>query len=280
MIIGFTFHQCPSQFRYKLKIITGNTVISRFKKRCFRIFVDHHDRLRLVHTSSHHAVEREPLEQPLTEERPLALDEKCDYHRSKAIGETVVLDACRRGLNATIVNPGSMIGPYDYEPSMIGAALIVVIAYALARLLMSLITEVLHGIGFDSLPERLGLGWSGSRTPSQWLGYLLFIVVMIYAASAAVELLGSVFLVETLDTFTAFFWRVILAVIIFAIGLARVHFRHRDDDARMRRVHTTYVGGIEERNAPFPLVLVLIIGGAVIWMILYIIFYGVLGVKI
>jgi dihydroflavonol-4-reductase len=80
--------------------------------------------LRLVHTSSHHAVEREPLEQPLTEERPLALDEKCDYHRSKAIGETVVLDACRRGLNATIVNPGSMIGPYDYEPSMIGAALI------------------------------------------------------------------------------------------------------------------------------------------------------------
>ena len=80
--------------------------------------------LRLVHTSSHHAVVREPLEEPLTEERPLALDEKCDYHRSKAIGETIVLDACTRGLNATIVNPGSMIGPFDFEPSMIGAALI------------------------------------------------------------------------------------------------------------------------------------------------------------
>ena len=78
----------------------------------------------MVHTSSHHAVEREPLEEPLTEERPLALDEKCDYHRSKAIGETIVLDACARGLNATIVNPGSMIGPHDYEPSLIGAALI------------------------------------------------------------------------------------------------------------------------------------------------------------
>lgn len=80
--------------------------------------------LRLVHTSSHHAVEREPLEEPLTEERPLALDEKCDYHRSKAVGETVVLDACKRGLDACIINPGSMIGPHDYEPSMIGAALI------------------------------------------------------------------------------------------------------------------------------------------------------------
>jgi dihydroflavonol-4-reductase len=80
--------------------------------------------LRMVHTSSHHAVEREPLDQPLTEERPLALSEKCDYHRSKAVGETIVLEACARGLDATIVNPGSMIGPQDYEPSMIGAALI------------------------------------------------------------------------------------------------------------------------------------------------------------
>lgn len=80
--------------------------------------------VRLVHTSSHHAVVREPLEEPLTEERPLALDEKCEYHRSKAVGETIVLDACARGLDATIVNPGSMIGPHDYEPSMIGAALI------------------------------------------------------------------------------------------------------------------------------------------------------------
>jgi len=80
--------------------------------------------LRLVHTSSHHAVEREPLDQPLTEERPLALNEKCDYHRSKAVGETIVLGACAKGLDAVIVNPGSMIGPFDYEPSMIGAALL------------------------------------------------------------------------------------------------------------------------------------------------------------
>ncbi len=80
--------------------------------------------LRLVHTSSHHAVERQPLDVPLDETRPLALNEKCDYHRSKAIGETIVLRACGRGLNACIVNPGSMIGPHDYEPSMVGAALI------------------------------------------------------------------------------------------------------------------------------------------------------------
>jgi dihydroflavonol-4-reductase len=80
--------------------------------------------LRLVHTSSHHAVVREPLDEPLTEDKPLALNEKCEYHRSKAIGETIVLDACERGLDAVIVNPGSMIGPYDFEPSILGAVLI------------------------------------------------------------------------------------------------------------------------------------------------------------
>ncbi len=80
--------------------------------------------LRLVHTSSHHALVREPLNEPLTEDKPLALDEKCEYHRSKAIGETIVLDACERGLDAVIVNPGSMIGSHDYEPSMIGSVLI------------------------------------------------------------------------------------------------------------------------------------------------------------
>ncbi len=81
-------------------------------------------RVRLVHTSSHHALVREPLDRPLHEGKPLALDEKCEYHRSKAIGETIVLDACARGLDAVIVNPGSMVGPHDYEPSMIGTALI------------------------------------------------------------------------------------------------------------------------------------------------------------
>jgi len=80
--------------------------------------------IRLVHTSSHHALVREPLDQPLHEGKPLALEEKCEYHRSKAIGETIVLDACNRGLDAVIVNPGSMVGPYDYEPSMIGSVLI------------------------------------------------------------------------------------------------------------------------------------------------------------
>jgi dihydroflavonol-4-reductase len=82
-------------------------------------------RTRLVHCSSHHALTREPLDQPLTEERPLALNEHNDYHRTKAEAEQVVLDAVSRdGIDAVIVNPATMIGPWDFEPSMMGRALL------------------------------------------------------------------------------------------------------------------------------------------------------------
>lgn len=88
------------------------------------------------------------------------------------------------------------------------------------------------------------------------------------------------FELRNIQHFVLYLFPALLGVIVFAIGLARVHFRHDDEDERMQHVHTTYPGGIEERNAPFPLVLVLVIGGTVVWAILYIVLYGVLGVKI
>lgn len=80
---------------------------------------------RLVHCSSHHALVREPLEKPLDETKPLALDEACDYHRSKAVAEKLVLDAvAARGLDAVVTSPGTMIGPHDYEPTLMARSLV------------------------------------------------------------------------------------------------------------------------------------------------------------
>ncbi len=81
--------------------------------------------VRMVHTSSHAALDRRPLDRALTEDHPLALEDPCDYHRSKARGEQVVLDLVRaRGLDAVIVAPGTLTGPWDFEPSILGRALI------------------------------------------------------------------------------------------------------------------------------------------------------------
>jgi dihydroflavonol-4-reductase len=79
----------------------------------------------LVHCSSHHALQLRPLDQPLDENKPLALETACDYHRTKAVGEQVVLDLVReRSLDAVVVSPGTLVGPFDFEPSILGRALL------------------------------------------------------------------------------------------------------------------------------------------------------------
>lgn len=104
-------------------------------------------------------------------------------------------------------------------PNLIGAILLLVIAYAIARLVANLVRDLLAGVGFDSLPGKLGLQWSTTTPPSQWVGYLILVAIMLFAATSSLELLGTAALVAMLDTFIAFFWKVILAVLIFAVGL-------------------------------------------------------------
>ena len=69
-------------------------------------------------------------------------------------------------------------------------------------------------------------------------------------------------------------------ILIFALALAYSHFKSDDSRKRMARVIYTYPGGIEDRNAPFPWAMLLIIIGTVIWGLGYILAVGWLGVKI
>jgi dihydroflavonol-4-reductase len=80
---------------------------------------------RLVHTSSFHAHRQEPLDEPLSETRPLVDSRRFPpYNYSKAEGERVVRQAIAQGLDAIIVSPTGMIGPYDFQPSHFGATLL------------------------------------------------------------------------------------------------------------------------------------------------------------
>lgn len=80
---------------------------------------------RLVHCSSCHALYEHPLYAPIDETRALALSDDClSYSRSKAEGELCVLEGVAKGLDAVIVNPTAVIGPYDHKPSHLGELLI------------------------------------------------------------------------------------------------------------------------------------------------------------
>jgi len=104
-------------------------------------------------------------------------------------------------------------------PNLIGAALILVIAYYVGRLISNLIRDLLSGIGFDTIPEKIGLKWSATTSFSQWAAYLVLFAIMLFATISALEMLGTEALVGMLNLFAVFFWKVILAVVIFAIGL-------------------------------------------------------------
>ena len=69
-------------------------------------------------------------------------------------------------------------------------------------------------------------------------------------------------------------------IVIFAAGLGYYYIRHRDSEERSNRIIENYPGGIEGRNAPFPLMLTLTIVGTVVWCLVYIILTGLLKIKI
>jgi len=104
-------------------------------------------------------------------------------------------------------------------PNIFGAAIVLIVSYYIGRLIVNLLVDLMTGIGFDSVPEKLGLPLGGTRTPSQFVGYLIMIGIMLFAAISAAELLGSAALSAILGTFIGFLGQLVLALIIFAIGL-------------------------------------------------------------
>ncbi|HKA51959.1 MAG TPA: NAD-dependent epimerase/dehydratase family protein [Candidatus Dormibacteraeota bacterium] len=76
---------------------------------------------RLVHCSSVHAFDIEICGGALDEASPRSVREKLPvYDRSKAAGEAELHAWVEKGLDAVVVNPTGLIGPYDFEPSRMG----------------------------------------------------------------------------------------------------------------------------------------------------------------
>jgi len=79
---------------------------------------------RLVHFSSIHAFSQHPLNERLDETRKRVTSDAPAYDRSKALGELEVEKAIEQGLDAVIVHPTAVIGPYDFRPSRMGRTII------------------------------------------------------------------------------------------------------------------------------------------------------------
>ena len=80
----------------------------------------------------------------------------------------------------------------SYVPQLIGAIIILIIGYLVARALQALVTRILQGIGFENWMERGGVTQFFDRaqtnqTPSSILGVLVFWFVFIIAITMAAD---------------------------------------------------------------------------------------------
>jgi dihydroflavonol-4-reductase len=71
----------------------------------------------MIHVSSVDALGVRSVEEPADEETARAEYVPCNYVITKREAEHVVLGEIERGLDGIIVNPGFMLGPWDWKPS-------------------------------------------------------------------------------------------------------------------------------------------------------------------
>lgn len=80
---------------------------------------------RLLHVCSVHAFRQAPLDQPIDETRArVQPGEAPAYDCSKAAGEAEIRRLITKGLEAVIVHPSGIIGPFDFRPSRMGQVLL------------------------------------------------------------------------------------------------------------------------------------------------------------
>lgn len=107
-------------------------------------------------------------------------------------------------------------------PLVFGAFLVLAIAFFVGRIVSGLITNLLAGVGFNSILVRLGIGREPEEertTPSQIVGHLVLVAIMMFASIEAVRLLGFEVLGGLVAEFMVFGGQLLLGLVIFGVGL-------------------------------------------------------------
>ena len=105
-------------------------------------------------------------------------------------------------------------------PNIFAAAIILAVAFILSNFIASLVTGLLGGIGFDRLPERIGLAQAipSDTSPSQIVGRIVVFFVMLFATAEAAVRLGFSQVSELVAVLIGFGANVLLGLVIISVG--------------------------------------------------------------
>lgn len=135
-------------------------------------------------------------------------------------------------------------------PQLFAAGVILAVAYVIGRFVSDLVTSVLTSFGFNRLFYWLGLQStppheetvvgtdpqvrvvdtttsSTTRTPSEIVGIIAFVGIMLFAIVTATDILQLTSLTLILEQIILIAGRVLIGVVIFAVGLYFANLAHR-----------------------------------------------------
>ncbi|MFN0186257.1 MAG: mechanosensitive ion channel [Aquabacterium sp.] len=127
------------------------------------------------------------------------------------------------GLEAVSRPVGQLLDKvFDLIPRLFSAGLIVGIAALIGRALASVVSGLLAGLGFNALPQRLGLpsvGRGGRRDASELAGGLVMAAIVYLALVQACEVIGFHILTEAVAALGGVLVRVAVALLLAGVGL-------------------------------------------------------------
>ena len=104
-------------------------------------------------------------------------------------------------------------------PNILGAAIILIIAYVVARFVGQLVSELLAGTGVDEIPAKVGVQrFLGDKKVSSLIGFLIVFFTMLFAVSEAANRIELDQVSGLISMFIQFGANILLGAVILVIG--------------------------------------------------------------
>lgn len=134
---------------------------------------------------------------------------------------------------------------FEAVPDIIAAAVILAVTFYVSRFAADLIARLLAGVGFDSLPGRIGMSHAFAQTcpPSRAVGRVAMFFAMLFATVEAANRLGFTQVRDVVTMFITFGGDVLLGGIILVVGFWLANVAHAAID-KASGEHTTGLANV------------------------------------
>jgi hypothetical protein len=113
-------------------------------------------------------------------------------------------------------------------PNIVGAALILIVAYVLGRFIVFMLTGLLQGMNVDQIPAKIGLEsvFNEQRTLTSMIGSVIMFFIMLTATTAAIGKLSIPLISDIFARLISFGGGILLGAIILVIGYVLANLAH------------------------------------------------------